>query len=48
MQKLIDSEALRKEMGEAGRNWVIQNFDWKNSVEAMIQHYHEALIPMNG
>ncbi|MFN0032849.1 MAG: glycosyltransferase [Flavobacteriales bacterium] len=41
--KLVDDEALRKKLGEAGRQFVCENFDWNRSVQQMIAAYQTAL-----
>ena len=35
LSRLIDDDALRVEMGSAGRRHVMANYEWKNSVEIM-------------
>ncbi len=40
-EQLIADPALRELMGRKGRERVIQLFDWKSNVEAMIREYQE-------
>ncbi len=43
IQKLIDSETLRCEMGKNGRKRVEQLFNWEKNVDQMIQIYYKTL-----
>jgi glycosyltransferase involved in cell wall biosynthesis len=43
MEMLFLSKEKRIEMGDHGRRWVMENFDWKRSVDLMIDHYRKAL-----
>jgi glycosyltransferase involved in cell wall biosynthesis len=40
MQMLIDSPALAKSMGAAGRERAVRNFDWRQKIEEVIRIYH--------
>jgi glycosyltransferase involved in cell wall biosynthesis len=40
MQKLIDSPALAKSMGAAGRERAIRDFDWQRKIDEVIGIYH--------
>lgn len=42
-QSLIDDEHLRNKLGNNGRKFVEEKYDWKNSVEMMWNHYQEEL-----
>jgi glycosyltransferase involved in cell wall biosynthesis len=39
LEKLIADRSLRESMGRAGRENVLQNYDWKNCVQKMIDLY---------
>lgn len=41
--KLIESPALRDEMGKAGRQFVVNRYDWEKSVDIMEDVYHQVL-----
>jgi glycosyltransferase involved in cell wall biosynthesis len=41
MQKLIQSPALAKSMGEAGHHRVVSNFDWQRKIDKVICIYRE-------
>ncbi len=43
MIKLAKSPALRQRMGKAGRQKVIDNFDWEVKVDTMLEIYQEAI-----
>jgi L-malate glycosyltransferase len=38
---LIDNETLRKKMGENARQWVMNQYEWKNNVSQMISVYEK-------
>jgi glycosyltransferase involved in cell wall biosynthesis len=42
MIKLAKSPMLRQEMGQAGRQLVIERFDWEKKIDAILQIYAEA------
>jgi len=45
--KLIVNKELRKQFGENGRKKVLEEYDWKKSVDKMISIYKECLtIPI--
>jgi len=41
MERLVADSNTRKSMGEAGRNFVLLHFDWKKSVDRMIELYNK-------
>lgn len=43
MRRLVDDEAMRLRMGEAGRQRVSEKFSWERKAEALNAHYAEAL-----
>jgi glycosyltransferase involved in cell wall biosynthesis len=43
MLRLAQNPLLRRQMGEAGRKRVIENFDWKQKIDQIIEVYKEAL-----
>jgi glycosyltransferase involved in cell wall biosynthesis len=43
IQKLIDNKNLRISLGQFGRNFVVHNYSWNNSVERMLDVYKEIL-----
>jgi len=43
MESLIKDEKLRTEMGNLGRQKVIENYSWKENVNQMLQNYIEQL-----
>jgi len=43
MTKLINSPALAKSMGAAGRERVVRDFDWQRKIERVISIYRELL-----
>jgi glycosyltransferase involved in cell wall biosynthesis len=40
LQILLTDENLREQMGKEGRNFVVNNFSWNNSIEKMIHYYN--------
>jgi phosphatidylinositol alpha-1,6-mannosyltransferase len=40
IKRLIDDHALREKMGDAGRDWVVKNFDWK----VLMKRFEEILV----
>lgn len=43
LKKLVDNSVLRSEMGKKGRNKVINEFNWNDSVKKMLSIYNELL-----
>ena len=43
IEKLILDETLRSKMGQAGREKVIRQYDWKKNIEQMITIYHKTI-----
>lgn len=43
MQRLIHDPALQKRMGAAGRNRILQHFDWEKKIDTILQIYTKAL-----
>lgn len=43
LKKLVDNSVLRSKMGKKGRNKVINEFDWNDSVKKMLSIYNELL-----
>jgi glycosyltransferase involved in cell wall biosynthesis len=43
MVKLIQDEQLRKQMGKAGRQHVLENYTWDKSLDLMIDAYKETM-----
>ena len=43
MRKLIDSPALAKALGDAGRERAVQDFDWRCKIDKMIRVYRAVL-----
>jgi glycosyltransferase involved in cell wall biosynthesis len=44
MLKLLNNEHLRKKMGEAGRQFVLNNYDWKKNADKMERLYTEIVL----
>jgi glycosyltransferase involved in cell wall biosynthesis len=40
---LLDSESLRRELGERGRRRIVEHFNWKTDRNALLQAYEVAL-----
>lgn len=45
--KLVNDEQLRIKMGEAGRNFVKQKYEWNDNVKLMINYYENILSKRN-
>lgn len=43
IRRLIESPALRSELGRNGRKWVEERYDWKKNVQEMMAVYRKAL-----
>jgi len=40
---LLDSESLRRELGERGRRRIVEHFNWETDRNALLQAYEVAL-----
>lgn len=40
---LVNNEKLRKKMGEAGRSFVLENYEWKENADMMEKIYNEVI-----
>jgi len=43
IEELINDAALRKKMGQAGRQFVLQNYEWQKSADIMEKLYEEVI-----
>ena len=43
IDKLVDDASLRKRMGETGRKWVLEKYDWNINAKQMEEVYREVL-----
>jgi len=42
--KLADDKRLRKEMGDKGRSFILENFDYEKGINNITQFWHKAII----